>query len=167
MTRGLAAAGQYILPLICLFAAALSALRRRARKKLVVDVAQSPASDALDGMSWREFEMLVGEGFRLQGYQVVETGGGGGVRMTAPDPEESERVWDPLALAEALKQRADFLGQNTGFVYVDRERDLQQRHRETQGVPTGGKASTVPDGRVTFFMLRTKAKGALQAVWWP
>ena len=28
-------------------------------------------------MSWREFEMLVGEGFRLQGYQVVETGGGG------------------------------------------------------------------------------------------
>jgi len=41
------------------------------------DVAQSKASDALDGMSWREFEMLVGEGFRLQGFQVVETGGGG------------------------------------------------------------------------------------------
>jgi restriction system protein len=38
---------------------------------------QSEASDALDGMSWREFEMLVGEGFRLQGYQVAETGGGG------------------------------------------------------------------------------------------
>ena len=44
---------------------------------VVVDVAQSKASDALDGMSWREFEMLVGEGFRLQGYQVAETGGGG------------------------------------------------------------------------------------------
>jgi restriction system protein len=28
-------------------------------------------------MSWREFEMLVGEGFRLKGYQVAETGGGG------------------------------------------------------------------------------------------
>ena len=28
-------------------------------------------------MIWREFEMLVGEAFRLQGYQVVETGGGG------------------------------------------------------------------------------------------
>lgn len=77
MTKGLATAGQYILPLICLCAAAMSAWRRRARKKLVVDVAQSQASDALDGMSWREFEMLVAEGFRLQGYRVVETGGGG------------------------------------------------------------------------------------------
>ena len=47
------------------------------RKNLVDDVVQSKASDALDGMSWREFEMLVGEGFRLQGFQVVETGGGG------------------------------------------------------------------------------------------
>ena len=28
-------------------------------------------------MSWREFEILVGEAFRLQGYRVVETGGGG------------------------------------------------------------------------------------------
>ena len=26
----------------------------------------------LDNMSWREFEMLVGEGFRLQGYLVTE-----------------------------------------------------------------------------------------------
>ena len=26
-------------------------------------------------MSWREFEMLVGEAFRVQGYSVVETGG--------------------------------------------------------------------------------------------
>jgi restriction system protein len=26
----------------------------------------------LDSMSWREFEMLVGEGFRLQGYSVAE-----------------------------------------------------------------------------------------------
>ena len=50
---------------------------RRLRQNLVTDVAQSKASDALDGMSWREYEMLVGEGFRLQGYQVVETGGGG------------------------------------------------------------------------------------------
>jgi restriction system protein len=28
-------------------------------------------------MSWQEFEMLVAEAFRLQGYRVVETGGGG------------------------------------------------------------------------------------------
>lgn len=28
-------------------------------------------------MSWRDFELLVGEAFRLQGYRVTETGGGG------------------------------------------------------------------------------------------
>jgi restriction system protein len=28
-------------------------------------------------MSWQEFELLVGEGFRQQGYQVIENGGGG------------------------------------------------------------------------------------------
>lgn len=75
--KTLAGVGQYILPILCLAGAGMSAWRRRARRNLVTDVAQSKATDALDGMSWREFEMLVGEGFRLQGYQVVETGGGG------------------------------------------------------------------------------------------
>lgn len=75
--KGLASAGQYIVPILCLAGAAISAWRRKVRQNLVTDVAQSKASDALDGMSWREFEMLVGEGFRRQGYLVVETGGGG------------------------------------------------------------------------------------------
>ncbi len=75
--KGLATAGQYVLPVICLAGAGMSAWRRSQRTKLIIDVAQSQSTSALDGMSWREFEMLVGEGFRLQGYQVVETGGGG------------------------------------------------------------------------------------------
>ena len=75
--KGLATAGQYALPLICLAAAVLSAWRRHERRTLVSDVTQSKAAGALDGMTWREFEMLVGEAFRLQGYQVTETGGGG------------------------------------------------------------------------------------------
>lgn len=75
--KGLATAGQYVLPVICLAGAGMSAWRRSQRKKLIGDVAQSQSTSALDGMSWREFEMLVGEGFRLQGYQVMETGGGG------------------------------------------------------------------------------------------
>jgi len=75
--RGLASAFQYIVPVICLAGAAVSVWRRRERQKLVTDVAQSRAADALDGMSWQQFEKLVGEGFRLQGYRVVETGGGG------------------------------------------------------------------------------------------
>ena len=65
------------MPVICLVGSGISVWRRKSRKNLVVDVIQSKASDALNGMSWREFEMLVGEGFRLQGYQVVETGGAG------------------------------------------------------------------------------------------
>ena len=73
----LASVGQYILPLLCLAGAGVSAWRRKVRKDLVVDMAQSKATEVLDGMSWQEFEMLVGEGFRLQGYQVAETGGGG------------------------------------------------------------------------------------------
>lgn len=75
--------GQYALPLICLAGAAVSAWRRRHRQNLVANVVQSAAAGALNDMSWREFEMLVGEGFRLQGYQVVETGGSadGGVDL--------------------------------------------------------------------------------------
>ncbi|CAG1012674.1 hypothetical protein BURC_00229 [Burkholderiaceae bacterium] len=69
--------GQYLLPLLCLIAAAVSAVGRGKRKGLVANVVRSSAADALDGITWREFEMLVGEAFRLQGYRVLETGGGG------------------------------------------------------------------------------------------
>jgi restriction system protein len=75
--KSLAAFGQVVLPIVCLAGAGVSAWRRRERQNLVVDVAQSKAADALDGMSWQEFEMLVGEAFRLQGYAVTEIGGGG------------------------------------------------------------------------------------------
>lgn len=77
MWRTLATLGQYLLPALCLAGAAISAWRRSARAKLVADVAQSKSSDALDGMRWEQFEVLVAEGFRMQGYRVTETGGGG------------------------------------------------------------------------------------------
>jgi len=38
---------------------------------------RSKSADVLDGMTWHQFERLVGEAFRLQGYTVTETGGGG------------------------------------------------------------------------------------------
>ncbi len=66
--RGLATGGQYLLPLICLAGAGLSAWKRRERKALVNNVVQSKSADALDGMTWQQFEQLVGEAFRLQGY---------------------------------------------------------------------------------------------------
>ncbi|MGE0142262.1 MAG: Z1 domain-containing protein [Planctomycetota bacterium] len=89
------------------------------------------------------------------------------IRLTKPDPSASEHVWDPIAIAESLKQCADILEQETGYVYVDRDRDLREPRRETQGLLTGGEASAVPIDRVTIFMMRTKKYGAHHAVWWP
>lgn len=75
--RSLAYYGQFILPLICVGGAALSAWRQSRRSELIDDVALSAAASALEGISWQEFEILVGEAFRLQGYQVTEIGGNG------------------------------------------------------------------------------------------
>lgn len=77
MWRALASVGQYLLPAICVFSAAVSAWRRKTGRQLVEQVTHSKAANALDGMSWRQFEQLVGEAFRLQGFRVVQTGGGG------------------------------------------------------------------------------------------
>ena len=77
MFQGLAMVGQFVVPILCLVAAGVSAAKRRRRGDLLSSVARSRAPDVLDGMSWREFELLVGEAFRLQGYEVTELGGEG------------------------------------------------------------------------------------------
>ena len=77
MTVSLARVGQYAIPVICLAGAALSAWARRERTRLIDQVADSDAADVLEHVSWREFEMLVGEAYRLRGYMVAETGAGG------------------------------------------------------------------------------------------
>ncbi|HYD76500.1 restriction endonuclease [Ramlibacter sp.] len=77
MVAGLATAGQYLAPFLCMVAALISFLRRRKRKGLVTSVAGARSPQALHGMSWTEFELLVGEAFRQQGYTVTEVGGGG------------------------------------------------------------------------------------------
>lgn len=89
------------------------------------------------------------------------------IRLTVPDPAASERVWDPIAVAESVKQCADLRKQMVGYVYVDRDRDLRESRRETRGLLTGGEAAMVPGDYVTVFMLRTKAHGKSSAVWWP
>jgi restriction system protein len=75
--KGLATAGQYFVPILLLAGAVASALRRRRATELVAAVRERNDARALNDMSWREFEVLVAEAFRLQGYQVQETGGGG------------------------------------------------------------------------------------------
>jgi restriction system protein len=75
--QGLATGGQYVIPFICLMGALASFLRRRKRVALFKTASQASGADALQDMSWQEFEMLVGEGFKRRGYCVRETGGGG------------------------------------------------------------------------------------------
>jgi restriction system protein len=75
--KALATFGQYLLPFLCLCGAAMSAYGRSKRKNLLSGVKNAKSTDALNAMRWQEFELLVGEGFRRQGYQVTENGGGG------------------------------------------------------------------------------------------
>lgn len=58
----------------CWIAALVSFIRQLLRQRLL-HAQTGPAS--LGAMSWRQFEMLVGEAFRRQGYRVEETGGDG------------------------------------------------------------------------------------------
>lgn len=89
------------------------------------------------------------------------------IRLTAPDPRLAEKVWDSDAVAESVGQYAKLWEQKTGYVYVDRGRELLAARRETQGILDGGEIRTVPADRVTLFMLRNKASGALAVAWWP
>lgn len=77
LKKTLASIGQYVVPVLCLIGAIVSALRRRARARLIENVVNGDGSTGLTNMTWKEFEQLVGEAFRLRGYSVIENGGGG------------------------------------------------------------------------------------------
>lgn len=68
--------GQYLLPLILLLAAVLSAFGRYRCHALHKHVAANPDRRALSNVSWRQFEALVSEAFRRRGYSVRATGSG-------------------------------------------------------------------------------------------
>lgn len=72
-THTLVTVGQYALPLFCIAGAWLSSRRRK--KQASLSMSSTTSAPGIEGMNWREFEFLVGEAFRRQGYQVVETGG--------------------------------------------------------------------------------------------
>jgi len=67
---------QYILPVIFLAGAAASAIKKKKRGDLHARTAGAGTRDALEAMTWREFEQVVGEYFRRKGFGVTETGGG-------------------------------------------------------------------------------------------
>jgi restriction system protein len=69
-----ASIGQYLVPLFCFFAALLSYINQRKKVELVKNVQHA---GSFDGMTWQDFEMLVGQAFRLQGFRVLDVGGSG------------------------------------------------------------------------------------------
>lgn len=73
----LASVFQYVVPVAFLAGAFISFSRRRRQSELHGQVANDPTADALEKMSWRDFEGLVAETFRRQGYRIVERGGDG------------------------------------------------------------------------------------------
>lgn len=68
---------QYLVPLALAIGSCVSFFRRRRQQELHSDVASNPSRNALEKMSWQEFEGLAAETFRRQGYRVVERGGNG------------------------------------------------------------------------------------------
>ena len=89
------------------------------------------------------------------------------IALTKPDQSESELVWNPVAVAESIGQLAKLRKEDTGFVYVDRERGLEQKRRETRGIIEGGEQRMLPDKKISLFMLRTKAGNGKLSSWWP
>ena len=68
---------QYPLPIVFLLGALVSAFKQWRGGRLHQRVAVAPTRNALEGMSWREFEMMVGETFRRKGFEVISRGGKG------------------------------------------------------------------------------------------
>lgn len=77
VTKGLATAGQYVLPIVLILGGTFSWFSLRSRNKLFGAVADWPVIESINQLSWQEFERLVGEIFRKKGFSVSETGQSG------------------------------------------------------------------------------------------
>jgi restriction system protein len=69
--------GQFLVPPLLVVGALISFLRRRKRSGLIGNVAGDGNGNALLRLNWQDFELMVGEAFRMKGFSVSETGGGG------------------------------------------------------------------------------------------
>ena len=75
--------GQYIIPFILVTGSVVALVSAAKRQRLYQAVQRQPGKQGIEGITWREFERLVGEWFRRQGYSVRETDTGpdGGVDL--------------------------------------------------------------------------------------
>lgn len=75
--RGFASAGQYIVPIVFVIGAVAGAARRAEGHLLINRVAEAGGTDALNQMSWQQFERLSGATLQRMGFDVIENGRGG------------------------------------------------------------------------------------------
>lgn len=84
MIRGGALFGQYIVPLLLVAGATVSAVNRRQSRRLLDSVAESRTTNPVQDLTWQQFEQLTGEAFRRRGFQVAENtapGADGGIDL--------------------------------------------------------------------------------------
>ena len=103
--HALAMAGQYLVPAGLVIGAVVSAIGRLKRKALLQNTATATSPGAAKSLSWQEFEMLIGEMFRNQGFGVKETtkGADGGVDLELRKAGE-------LSLVQCKQWRATKVG---------------------------------------------------------
>lgn len=65
---------QYIIPMIFLAGAIVSAIKVKRRSQLLDN---QSSIESIRALSWQAFELLVAEAFRRKGFKVIENGGGG------------------------------------------------------------------------------------------
>ena len=120
--------GAYLLVAGSMAAAALW-LWRHSRTPEPVNAVKPPAATT-DRAAWREFEALVGEAFRLQGYQILESARGGvdsGGELTLRRERETFLVqckhWKTAKVGvdavEALHRAMAARGASGGFVLTE------------------------------------------------
>lgn len=77
ITRGLAPLGSLfggVAAVIVILAGLKAGVEKAARRKIFD---KQTSIDSIRELSWSQFELLIGEAYRRQGYEVIETGGGG------------------------------------------------------------------------------------------
>lgn len=75
--RAFVQVAQYLFPFLFLAGAVVAFIRGRKSAKLIDAATSHAGAEAIHGMSWREFEVLIAEGFRRRGFTVVDMGGQG------------------------------------------------------------------------------------------
>ena len=85
---------KYVIPVGLVIGGLSSLFKQAGRRKLYGYASQGEDRSVLEAISWREFEALVGEAFRQQGYSVKETADGpdGGVDLVITKEGETYLV---------------------------------------------------------------------------